>query len=50
MKIAVDLGNRNIKVAYKKGDKVQIDSFQARFTDDEQQDYSSAEVIEIDGV
>lgn len=50
MKIAVDLGNRNIKVAYKKGDKVQIDSFQARFTDEEQQDYSSAEVIEIDGV
>jgi len=50
MKIAIDLGNRNIKVAYKKGDKVHIDSFQARFTDEEQQDYSSAEVIEIDGV
>ena len=50
MKIAIDLGNRNIKVAYKKGDKVHIDSFQARFTDEEQQDYSSAEVIEIDRV
>ena len=46
MKISVDLGNRKIKVAYKKGDKVQIDSFQARFTDEEEQDYSSAEVIE----
>ena len=50
MKIAVDLGNRNIKIAYKKGDKVQFDSFQARFTIEEQQDYSSAEVVEIEGV
>lgn len=49
MKIAIDLGNRNIKIAYKKGDKVQFDSFQARFTEEEQQDYSVAEVIEIDG-
>lgn len=49
MKIAIDLGNRNIKIAYKKGDKVQFDSFQARFTEEEQQDYSAAEVIEIDG-
>lgn len=50
MKIAVDLGNRNIKIAYKKGDKVQFDSFQARFTVEEQQDYSAAEVVEIEGV
>lgn len=50
MKIAVDLGNRNIKMAYKKGDKVHFDSFQARFTIEEQQDYSSAEVVEIEGV
>lgn len=50
MKIAVDLGNRNIKIAYKKGDKVQFDSFQARFTDEEQQDYSVAEVVEIEGI
>lgn len=50
MKIAVDLGNRNIKIACKKGDKVQFDSFQARFTIEEQQDYSSAEVVEIEGV
>lgn len=50
MKIAVDLGNRNIKIAYKKGDKVQFDSFQARFTVEEQQDYSVAEVVEIEGV
>ena len=47
MKIAIDLGNRNIKLAYKKGDKVEFDSFQSRFTDEEQQDYSSAEVVEI---
>lgn len=50
MKIAIDLGNRNIKLAYKKGDKVEFDSFQSRFTDEEQQDYSSAEVVEIGGV
>ncbi|WP_346905945.1 ParM/StbA family protein [Clostridium sp.] len=50
MKIAIDLGNRNIKIAYKKGDKIEFDSFQSRFTSEEQQDYSAAEVIELDGV
>lgn len=50
MKIAIDLGNRNTKLAYRTGDKVEKDIFQARFTDEEQQDYTSAEVIELDGI
>lgn len=50
MKISVDIGNRNIKTAYKKGDQITNDSFQARFTQDEQQDYSEAEVIEINNI
>lgn len=50
MKIAVDLGNRNIKIAYKEGDKIKIESFQARLTDEEQLDYSASEVVEIEGV
>lgn len=49
-KIAVDLGNRNIKVCYRDNNKVNFISFQARFTDEEQLDYSTAEVIELDGI
>lgn len=47
MRVAVDIGNRNIKLAYKKGDTVVFDIFESRFTSEEQQDYSNAEVIEI---
>lgn len=50
MKIAIDLGNRNTKLACKTGDKIKRDIFQARFTNEEQQDYTAAEVVEIDGI
>lgn len=50
MKISVDIGNRNIKITYKKGEKRINDLFQARFTQEEQQDYTSSEVVEIDNV
>lgn len=50
MKIAIDLGNRNVKVCLKKGDKIKLDMFQSRFSSEEMLDYTSIENIEFDGV
>ncbi|MGL5330160.1 MAG: ParM/StbA family protein [Peptostreptococcaceae bacterium] len=50
MKIAIDIGNRNMKVAYSKGGKVKFDTFQSRYTKEPQLDYSTSEHIMLDGV
>ena len=50
MNIAMDIGNRNVCICYGKKGKLFFDSFQARFSTEMQQDYSNAEVVEIDEV
>lgn len=50
MKLAVDIGNRNICMCYNEKGSLKFDSFQARFSTEIQQDYSGSEVIEIDNV
>ena len=50
MKLAVDIGNRNICMCYNDKGSLKFDSFQARFSTEIQQDYSGSEVIEIDNV
>ena len=50
MKLAVDIGNRNICICYNEKGSFKFDSFQARFSTEIQQDYSGSEVIEIDYV
>ena len=48
MKLAVDIGNRNICICYNDKGSLKFDSFQARFSTEIQQDYSGSEVIVVD--
>ena len=50
MKLAVDIGNRNICICYNDRGSLKFDSFQSRFSTELQQDYSGSEVIEINNV
>ena len=50
MKIAVDIGNRNVCSCHKVKGKLFLSSFQARFSTEIQEDYMNSEVIEIDRV
>ena len=43
MKLAVDIGNRNICICYNDRGSLKFDSFQARFSTEIQQDYSGSE-------
>lgn len=47
MKLAIDFGNRNFKLIYKKGDKLKFDLIQSRFTTEKQLDYSNCEYIKL---
>lgn len=50
MKVSVDIGNRNMKVCYKEGEEIKFIVFQSRYSTEEQIDYGSAEVIELEGI
>ena len=50
MKLAVDIGNRNICICYGEKGVLKFDSFQARFSTEIQQDYSGSEVVEYENV